>query len=334
MKENQMTNDFTSKKKQNFKLTPPLIALIAAFVLFLLSGLLPNGFKTLPTALSQGLNILRLASFIAIIGAGQTLVIISGSEGIDLSAGSLVTVGAMMTYIFINGDNSMILPVLLAVLAMGAVVGLINGLGISYLKISPFVMTLGMAGVVQGALILWTKGYYDGQVAPIMTQIIARNLVFGIPGMIFVWIIIGILMTLLLTRTRYGKQLFAIGVNRLTARLSGVKVTRMVVITYALAGAFAAFSGFLLVGYTQNAGPNLGNQYLFPSIIAVAIGGTQMSGGKGSYFGTIAGAIVIQLITSLLTTMQLPQAFQQIIFGSLLLAILVIYGRNKNQRSL
>jgi ribose transport system permease protein len=191
-------------------------------------------------------------------------------------------------------------------------------------------MTLGMAGVVQGALILWTKGYYDGQVAPIMTQIIARDLFFGVPGMIYVWIIIGILMTLLLTRTRYGKQLFAVGVNRLTARLSGVKVTRMVVLTYALAGALAAFSGFLLVGYTQNAGPNLGNQYLFPSIIAVAIGGTQMSGGKGSYFGTIAGAIVIQLITSLLTTMQLPQALQQIIFGSLLLAILVIYGRNKN----
>jgi ribose transport system permease protein len=106
----------------------------------------------------------------------------------------------------------------------------------------------------------------------------------------------------------------------------------MVVLTYVIAGALAAFSGFLLVGYTQNAGPNLGNQYLFPSIIAVAIGGTQMSGGKGSYFGTIAGAIVIQLITSLLTTMQLPQALQQIIFGSLLLGILVVYGREKGLR--
>ncbi len=103
----------------------------------------------------------------------------------------------------------------------------------------------------------------------------------------------------------------------------------MVILTYVIAGALAGFAGFLLVGYTQNAGPNLGNQYLFPSIIAVAIGGTQMSGGKGSYFGTIAGAIVIQLITSLLTTMQLPQALQQFIFGSLLLVILVVYGREK-----
>jgi len=321
-----------SQRKSKFRLSPPLTALIVAFILFLLSGLLPNGFNTWQTAVNQGLNILRLASFIAIIGAGQTLVIISGSEGIDLSAGSVVTVGALMTYMFINGNNSLILPILLLVLVMGASVGLINGLGITYLKISPFVMTLGMAGVVQGALILWTKGYYDGEVAPIMTNIIARDLIFGIPGMIFVWIIIGIAITLLLTRTRFGKHLFAIGVNRQTARLSGVNVNAMVVLTYVLAGAMAAFSGFLLVGYTQNAGPNLGNQYLFPSIVSVAIGGTQMSGGKGTYFGTIAGAIVIQLITSLLTTMQLPQALQQIIFGSLLLGILVIYGREKSLR--
>ena len=332
MTETTPNNTQIISKKKKFQISPPGAALLIALVLFLLSGLLPNGFNDWASAARQGLNILRLASFIAIIGAGQTLVIISGSEGIDLSAGSLVTVGAMLTYVLINGNNSLILPVLLLVLATGAFVGLVNGLGIMYLRISPFVMTLGMAGVVQGAIILLTKGYYDGEVADIMTRIIARDLVWGIPGMIFVWAIIGILITLILERTRFGKQLFAIGVNRTTARLSGVKVNRMVILTYVIAGALACFAGFLLVGYTQNAGPNLGNQYLFPSIIAVAIGGTQMSGGKGSYFGTIAGAIVIQLITSLLTTMQLPQALQQIIFGSLLLVILVVYGREKGLR--
>ncbi len=332
MTESTNNETLSPSKRKKFRLSPPATALILALALFLLSGLLPNGFNTWDTAARQGLNILRLASFIAIIGAGQTLVIISGSEGIDLSAGAVVTAGTLLTYSLINGNNNMILPVLLVVLLTGALVGLVNGLGIIYLKISPFVMTLGMAGVVQGAIILLTKGYYDGDVAPIMTRIIARDLIFEIPGMIFVWILIGILMTLLLERTKFGKQLFAIGVNRLTARLSGVRVNLMVVMTYVIAGAMAGFSGFLLVGYTQNAGPNIGNQYLFPSIIAVAIGGTQMSGGKGSYFGTIAGAIVIQLITSLLTTMQLPQALQQIIFGSLLLGILVIYGRDKSLR--
>ncbi|NLN69602.1 MAG: ABC transporter permease [Chloroflexi bacterium] len=333
MNETQLTNNVTKPIKKPIKISPPLIAMLIAVVLFLLSGLLPAGYSTLQGAIRQGLNILRLASFIAIIGAGQTLVIISGGEGIDLSAAPIVTIGALLTYMIINGQNSLILPVLLLVIAVGAVIGLVNGLGITYLKISPFVMTLVMAGVVQGILILWTKGYYEGKVAPIMTQLIARDLVWGIPGMIFLWVIIGILMTLLLERTRYGKQLFAIGVNRTAARLSGVTVNRMVLFTYVLAGAMAAFSGFLLVGYTQNAGPILGNQYLFPSIIAVAIGGTQMSGGKGSYIGTIAGAIVIQLISSLLTTMQLPQALQQIIYGTLLVIILIIYGREKGLRS-
>lgn len=333
MNETEVTNNITNNHKKTFRISPPVIAMLIAVILFLLSGFLPAGYSTLQGAIRQGLNILRLASFIAIIGAGQTLVIISGGEGIDLSAAPVVTVGALITYMIINGQNSMILPVFLLVVIIGAVIGLINGLGITYLKISPFVMTLVMSGVIQGALILWTKGYYDGRVAPIMTQLIARDLIWGIPGMIFIWIVIGVLMTLLLERTRYGKQLFAIGVNRTAARLSGVRVKQMVILTYVLAGAMAAFSGFLLVGYTQNAGPNLGNQYLFPSIIAVAIGGTLMSGGKGSYFGTIAGAIVIQLISSLLTTMQLPQALQQIIYGSLLVVILVIYGREKGLRS-
>ena len=193
-------------------------------------------------------------------------------------------------------------------------------------------MTLGMAGVVIGTLLVVTRGLYDGKVAPIMTNIIARDLVWGIPGMLFLWIIFGVLMTILLDRTRFGKQLFAIGVNRLTARLSGVRVDRMVVATYTIAGALAAFSGFILVGFTQNAGLLVGNQYLFPSIAAVAIGGTMLSGGKGSYFGTMAGAIVIQLITSLLTTMQLPEAIQQIVYGLILVVLLIAYGREKGIR--
>jgi len=258
------TNNSQTNNKKRLQISPPVTALIIALIIFLLSGFLPAGYSSLQGAIRQGLNILRLASFIAIIGAGQTLVIISGGEGIDLSAAPVVTIGALLTFMLIDGQNNLILPVLLLVILIGAIIGLLNGLGITYLKISPFVMTLGMAGVVQGALILWAKGYYDGAVAPIITQLTARNIVWGIPGMIFIWIIIGILMTILLKRTRYGKQLFAIGVNRLTARLSGVRVNRMVVLTYAIASAMAAFAGFLLVGYTQSAGPNLGNQYLFP----------------------------------------------------------------------
>jgi len=327
-----MSENIQSSEKKKFTLSPPLTALLLALLLFLASGFLPNGFNSVDTAINQAFNIIRLSSFLALIAAGQTLVIISGAEGIDLSAGAIVTVAVLLTYKFINGDNSMVLPVFVLVIVCGAAVGLINGLGIAYLKIPPFVMTLGIAGVVTGALLVVTRGLYDGKVAPIMTNVIARDLVWGIPGMLFLWIIFGVLMTVLLERTRYGKQLFAIGVNRLTARLSGVQVDRMVVATYSIAGALAAFSGFILVGWTQNAGLLVGNQYLFPSIAAVAVGGTLLSGGKGSYFGTMAGAIVIQLITSLLTTMQLPEAIQQIVYGLILVVLMIAYGREKGIR--
>jgi ribose transport system permease protein len=327
-----MSENIQSSEKKKFSISPQVTALLLALLLFLASGFLPNGFNSVDTAINQAFNILRLSSFLALIAAGQTLVIISGGEGIDLSAGAIVTIAVLITYKLVNGDNSLVLPVLLFVIACGAAIGLINGLGIAYLKIPPFVMTLGMAGVVIGTLLVVTRGLYDGKVAPIMTNVIARDLVWGIPGMLFLWIIFGIFMTILLERTRYGKQLFSIGVNRLTARLSGVRVDRMVVSTYTIAGALAAFSGFILVGWTQNAGLLVGNQYLFPSIAAVAIGGTLLSGGKGSYFGTMAGAIVIQLITSLLTTMQLPEAIQQIVYGSILIVLLIVYGREKGIR--
>lgn len=321
-----------SKWFENFKLSPPVAAILLAVVLFLLSGFLPNGYKSVSGAISQAYNILRLSSLLAIIAAGQTLVIISGGEGIDLSAGAIVTIAALYTYRLIDGDNTLILPVFLLALAIGAFFGLLNGMGIAYLKIPPFVMTLGMAGVVQGTLLVVTRGIYEGEVAPLMTKIIARDLIFGIPGILFLWVLFGIFMTLMLTRTRFGKELFAIGVNRVTAKLSGVKVTRMVILTYTLAGVMAAFAGFILVSWTQNAGLDLGTRYLFPSIAAVAVGGTLLSGGKGSYVGTMAGAVVIQLIQSLLTTMMLPDSIQQIIFGSVLLVLVVIYGREKGLR--
>jgi len=314
------------------RISPPLAALLLAVVLFLMSGFLPNGFKSLSGAINQAYNILRLSSLLAIIAAGQTLVIISGGEGIDLSAGAIVTIAALYTYRLIDGQNSLILPVLFLVLGIGAFFGLLNGLGISLLKIPPFVMTLGMAGVVQGTLLVVTRGLYEGQVAPLMTRLIARDLIFGIPGVLFLWVIFGLLMTLLLTRTRFGKELFAIGTNRLTAKLSGVKVSKMVIMTYTIAGILAAFSGFVLVSWTQNAGLDLGTRYLFPTIAAVAVGGTLLSGGKGSYVGTMAGAIVIQLIQSLLTTMMLPNSIQQIVFGSVLLILVIIYGREKGLR--
>ena len=320
---------------RRISISPPVAALLLAVILFLLSGLLPQGFGSdLDVARAQALNILRLAVFLGVIAAGQTLVIISGSEGIDLSAGSVVTLTAILTYVIVNGADQRVLLGLLVALAVGAFIGFLNGVGITFLRISPFVMTLGMAGVVTGAIIVITHGNVTGKVAPIMTRLIARPLSpsLQIPNAIIIWILFGILLWLLLERTTFGKNLFAIGVNRITAKLSGVKVTGMNLLTYALAGALAGFGGFLLVGNTGVVHLQLGQPFLFPSIAAVAVGGTLLSGGKGSYWGTMAGAIVLTLITSLLTTMQMPESVRRMVLGGTLLILISIYGRQRALR--
>jgi ribose transport system permease protein len=319
--------------KTRLAISPPLAAVLLAVVLFLLSGLLPNGFGSNPeVAVPQALTIIRIAVFLGIIAAGQTLVIISGGEGIDLSIGAVVTLTAIITYSIVSGKNENVLPALFAVLIVGAAIGFLNGAGITFLKISPLVMTLGMAGLVSGLILVITQGNVSGSVAPIMTQLIARPVLLGIPGAIVIWIIFGLLMWLLLERTVFGKNLFAVGTNRVTSRLSGVNVTRMVLGTYALAGMLAGLGGFLVVGNTGVVHIRIGDPFLFPSIAAVAVGGTLLSGGKGSYWGTMAGALVLTLITSLLTTMQMPEAVRRMVLGATLLIMISIYGRQRGFR--
>lgn len=320
---------------KRFTISPPVAALILAIVLFLLSGFLPNSYGSdVKVAISQATNILRLAVFLGVIAAGQTLVIISGFEGIDLSAGSVVTLTAILTYVYVSGEDNKVLVALLISLGVGALIGLLNGIGVTFLKISPFVMTLGMSGMVTGAIIVVNHGDVRGKIAPIMTRLIARPISpeLPIPGAIVIWLIFGVLMWLLLERTTFGKNLFAIGVNRVTAKLSGVNVTWTNLATYSLAGALAGFGGFLVVGNTGVVMIQLGQPFLFPSIAAVAVGGTLLSGGKGSYWGTMAGAIVLTLITSLLTTMQMPDSVRRMVLGATLLILISIYGRQQALR--
>jgi ribose transport system permease protein len=238
---------------KRFSVSPPVAALILAIVLFLLSGFLPNSYgSNVDIAIAQATNIVRLAVFLGVIAAGQTLVIISGSEGIDLSAGSVVTLTAILTYVYVSGENDRVLIALLISLGVGAVIGFLNGIGVTFLRISPFVMTLGMSGVVTGAIIVVNHGNVSGRIAPIMTRLIARPVSpsIPIPGAVVIWLIFGVLMWLLLERTTFGKNLFAIGVNRVTAKLSGVNVIWTNLATYSLAGALAGFGGFLVVGNT------------------------------------------------------------------------------------
>lgn len=312
---------------RSFKFSPPLIALLLAIALFLIGGLIRPGFVNI----NQAVNILRLASLLGIVAAGQTLVIISGGEGIDLSVGSVVTLGAIMTFRFSNGESELLLLGLLVALLAGTAVGLINGLGIVLLRIPPLVMTLGMAGVVQGLVLVVTQGALEGGTPPLLASLISGNFL-GIPGSVYLWALLAAVMWLMLERTPYGKHLFAVGVNRKTARLSGVRVPRVVLVTYALSGLLAALGGFCLLGFTQRVFLSLGTPYLFPSIAAVVVGGTVLAGGKGSYWGTMAGALVLTLINSLLTAMQLSEAYQLMVLGITLVILISVYGRQRGVR--
>ncbi len=320
-----------------FRISPPLAAVLLAIVLFLLSGFLPNGWGSNPAtagsvAVSVALNIIRLSVFLGVIAAGQTLIIISGSEGIDLSSGAVVTLTAILVYIICNGRNEMVLPALAVALLAGAAIGFLNGVGVVFLKIAPLVMTLGMSGVITGLILVTQHGNINGAVAPVMTQVIARPWFFGFPGAIIIWIVFGLLMWLLLERTAFGKNLFAIGVNRVTARLSGINVTGMALAAYTLGGLLAGLGGFLVVGNTGVVFIKLGESFLFPSIAAVAVGGTLLSGGKGSYWGTMAGALVVTLINSLLTTWQMPDSVRRMVLGATLLVMISLYGRQRGLR--
>ena len=144
--------------------SPPLIALLLAVALFFLGGLLQPGFVN-P---DQAINIVRLAAFLGIIAAGQTLVIISGGEGIDLSVGAVVTLSAILVFRIVNGENAMLLPALAVALAVGALVGLANGIGVTALGIPPLVMTLGMTGIVEGTILVVTEGQLIGRAAPLL----------------------------------------------------------------------------------------------------------------------------------------------------------------------
>lgn len=319
-----LTDGRMEAPRRRLAAAPPLVALALSVLLFLAGGLVQPGFVNL----DQAVNIVRLAAFLGIVAAGQTLVIIAGGEGIDLSVGNVVTLGAILTFMVSAGDSGRLAPAALVALGAGAVIGGLNGLGIVYLRIPPLVMTLGMAGVVQGAILAITQGSIPGGVPPFLARTVTGRLV-GVPGIVYLWLAFAVLMWLVLERTPYGRNLFAIGTNRRTAHLSGVSVPLTVVLTYTLSGLLAALGGLLLLGFTQRVFLSLGVSYLFPSIAAVVVGGTVLAGGRGSYFGTMAGALVLTMAESLLRALRLGEAYQLMVFGLILVVLLSVYGRQR-----
>ncbi|WP_425148660.1 ABC transporter permease [Deinococcus sp.] len=309
--------------------TPPIIALGLAVLLLLIGEGVRSGFAS-PEQIA---NILRITAFLGIVAIGQTLVVLAGGEGIDLSVGAVMTLGAVIVYRFTAGHNELLIPVLLTALAAGFLIGVVNGLGVALVRIPPLVMTLGMTGVVKGLILVVTGGRISGAMPPIMANIVSASWVAGLAGSVFIWVLLGVGVSLLLQRTRYGKAVYAVGASPRAARLSGMRVERLTVLTYGLSGMFAALAGAVLLGYTQSVFITLGDSYTLPSIAAVVLGGTTLAGGVGGYAGTMTGALVLTLISSLLITLGLPEFGRQIVYGLILLALLSVYGRQRGLRS-
>ena len=270
---------------------------------------------------------------LGIVAAGQNLVILGGREGIDLSVGGIVSLSAIVAGNLMNGSDSGIALAIAGCIATGAFFGLVNGLGVTFLRIPPLVMTLGMLGVLQGLLVVIRQGIPSGRAAPSLSQFVTQPFLFGLPGIIWLWLGVGLLMAFLLHRTVFGHRIYAIGSNEQAARMAGVPAARVRVMLFVLSGVFAAIAGICLLGYSGSSFANVGEQYMLPSIIAVVFGGTSLAGGKGGYTGTMAGAVMLVVLQSILTTVNIDESGRQMIFGATLLVLMLFYGRGRAMRA-
>lgn len=316
------------EKLRSYIRRPLAIAVIAILVLLAGGNLLSPGFASL----RQIVTLLTIAALLGVVAAGQNLVILGGREGIDLSVGGIISFAAFLAGNLMQQNDANILHALVLVLGATFLIGLTTGLGVTFLRIPPLVMTLGMLGVVQGGLVLLTRGVPSGRAAPLLGRIVSDPVIFGLPGIVFVWIAVGVILTLVLRRTTFGFNVYAIGANESAAALAGVPVRRTRALLFALSGFFSGLTGILLLGYTEYVFVGAGDQYMLPSIIAVVIGGTSLAGGSGGYVGTMAGAVVLILLQSILTTLSIPPFGRQIIFGITLLGLMLLYGRQRRLR--
>jgi ribose transport system permease protein len=305
------------------RLDPAILTAFGCILVLLLIGSLYSPNFLSPEYLLQQL---KVGAFLGIVATGMMLVILLGQ--IDLSVPWTVTMGAMMaSAAAAYGPMGEVLAIPFGILC-GVLLGLVNGIGVAYLRIPSMIITLAVNAVAQGLMVAYTGGFAPQDSATgAMRWLAAGTLGLGIPNAVLVWLVVGLLAVFILGRTTFGRAVYGIGNKESAAYLSGVPTQRVVMIAFALCGGLAAFGGVLLAGYAGKAAQSMGDAYLLPAIAAVVLGGTSILGGRGSYIGTVAGVILITLLQSILGVMQMPEAGRQIIYGLVIIAMLLVYGR-------
>ena len=310
------------------RIDPPVAIAFACIIVMLFLGSLYSSSFLSPEYLLQQL---KVASFLGVIATGTMIVILLGQ--IDLSIPWVVAVGGMMSTAATGwGPVGHVIAIPFGI-ACGVALGLVNGFGVAYLRIPSMIITLAVNAVAQGLMVVHTGGFSpQDSSSPAMRTLATGELFFGLPNALIVWAVVGAGAIFLLNRTTFGRAVYGIGNRERAAYLSGINTQRVVLIAFALAGGLSAFGGVLLAGYASKAAQAMGDAYLLPAIAAVVLGGASILGGRGSYLGTVAGVILITLLQSILSVVQMPEAGRQIIYGIVIVAMLLLYGRESRTR--
>lgn len=317
-----MLNQFQKMKgKPGIHFLSRYAILFAFLVLIIIMAVLSPAFLK-PTNI---MNILRQTSINGIVAVGMTFVIILA--GIDLSAGSVLALAAVVATSFAHpGTYPVIVPVFFGLMT-GALCGFVNGFIIASRKIAPFIVTLGMMTIARGAALVYTDGR---PVIGLSNQYntIGGSYFLGIPVPVIIFIIIVFSGWFLLSRTVFGRHVYATGGNKTAAELSGIITGRVTVWVYTLAGLLAGLAGIVLSSRVMSGSPSTGLGYELDAIAAVVIGGTRLTGGVGTIFGTIIGALIIGVMNNGLDLLNVSSYWQQIVKGIIIVVAVVLERRS------
>lgn len=268
-----------------------------------------------PSFLKAGnlLNIMRQISMFGILAVGMTFVIVSG--GIDLSVGSVIALVCVITADVVNSFG--ILPGILAALVIGAAVGLINGLGVTYGKLQPFIMTLGTMSIISGAAYIYSNGTPTSIKGPFSK--LGNGLAFGqIPLPALYFVVILVIAYFVMKHTPFGRYVYSIGSNQEATRLAGVNVRLVTLGVYVMSGVLAAVTGIIFAAQMASGAPTAGTGYEMKAITAAVVGGTSMSGGRGNLMGTFLGAVIIGILSNIMNLTGVSSYWQTLLTGLIL----------------
>ncbi len=289
-------------------------------------------------SLTNATNVLRQVSIIGIISMGVTFAIITG--GIDLSSGSMVAfvgvvVASMSQHTLMDGQPlGVVMPIVFAIilaLLLGTALGGVNGALIAYARIPPFIATLGMMTIARGFALLYSAGRPIGNLKPAFTFIGAGSFL-NIPIPIWIYAVMAVVSYILLSKSRFGRYVLAIGGNRQAARIAGINVETILLRVYMYAGMLSAISAVILVARTTAGNPSYGMMYELDAIAATVIGGTSLSGGIGSIPMCVVGAIFIGIINNSMDLIGVNPYWQQIVKGLIIVAAVVIDSTKNRKR--